>query len=66
MVPIVTRLMPSTEYFGLNDLSETVTSFASALAIIGMYDAMFRMFFEKEDENYRKTVCSTTLTFTLA
>lgn len=66
MVPIVTRLMPSTEYFGLSDLSGTVTSFASALAIIGMYDAMFRMFFEKEDEKFKKTVCSTTLTFTLA
>lgn len=65
MIPVVTRLMPNTEYFGLSDLSGTVTSFASALAIIGMYDAMFRMFFEKEDEDYRKTVCSTTLTFTL-
>ena len=65
MVPVVTRLMPNTEYFGLSDLSGTVISFASALAIIGMYDAMFRMFFEKEDEDYRKTVCSTTLTFTL-
>lgn len=34
MVPIITRLMPNTEYFGLSDLSVTVTSFASALAII--------------------------------
>lgn len=65
MVPIVTRIMPSTEYFGLSDLSGTIVSFTSALAIIGMYDAMFRMFFEKEDEAYKKTVCSTTLTFTL-
>ena len=66
MVPIVTRLMPSTEYFGLSDLSGTVTSFASALAIIGMFDAMFRMFFENDDEEYKKSVCSTTLVFTLA
>ena len=65
MVPIVTRLMPSTEYFGLSDLSGTVISFASALAIIGMYDVMFRMFFEKDDEEYKKSVCSTTLIFTL-
>ncbi len=65
MVPIVTRLMPSTEYFGLSDLSGTVISFSSALAIIGMYDAMFRMFFEKDDEEYKKSVCSTTLIFTL-
>lgn len=66
MVPIVTRLMPSTEYFGLSDLSRTVTSFASALAIIGMYDAMFRMFFEKDSEEFKKSVCSTSLTFTFA
>ena len=40
MVPIVTRLMPSTDYFGLSDLSNTVVSFASAFAVMGMYDAM--------------------------
>lgn len=66
MVPIVTRIMPSTEYFGLSDLSGTLVSFCSALAIIGMYDAMFRMFFEKDDTEYKRSVCSTTLTFTLA
>lgn len=65
MVPIVTRIMPSTEYFGLSDLSGTIISFASALAIIGMYDAMFRMFFEKNEDEYKKIVCSTTLVFTL-
>ena len=65
MVPIITRLMPNTEYFGLSDLSVTVTSFASALAIIGMYDAMFRMFFEKEERQYKEKICSTTLMFTL-
>ena len=66
MVPIVTRIMPSTEYYGLSDLSGTIVSFTSALAIIGMYDAMFRMFFEENDIEYKKTVCSTTLFFTLA
>lgn len=65
MVPIVTRLMPNTEYYGISDLSNTLVSFASALAIMGMYDAMYRMFFEKDDEKYKKTVCSTALTFTL-
>ena len=65
MIPIVTRLMPSSEYFGISDLSSTVVSFASALAIMGMYDAMYRMFFEKDDEEYKKSVCSTALVFTL-
>lgn len=65
MVPIITRMMPDTSYFGLSDMSNTVIQFASALAIMGMYDAMYRMFFEKEDEEYQKTVCSTALLFTL-
>lgn len=65
MVPIVTRLMPSTDYFGLSDLSNTVVSFASAFAVMGMYDAMYRMFFEKEDDEYKKNICSTAFSFTL-
>lgn len=61
MVPVVTRIMPGSEYFGLNDLHNTIVSFASALAIMGLYDAMFRLFFEKADDNYKKSICSTTL-----
>ena len=64
MVPIVTRLMPRTEYFGISDLFNTVVSFGSAFAIIGMYDATYRLFFEKEDEQFKKSVCSTALVFT--
>ena len=59
MIPIVTRIMPSTDYFGISDLSNTVVSFGSAIAVMGMYDAMYRMFFEKDDENYKRKVCST-------
>lgn len=65
MVPIVTRLMPNTDYFGISDLSNTVVSFASAVAVMGMYDAMYRMFFEKDDDEYKKNICSTALGFTL-
>ena len=65
MVPIVTRIMPSPAYFGINDLSSTIVSFAGALAIMGMYDAMYRMFFEEDGEDYKKRVCSTALSFTL-
>ncbi len=66
MVPIITRIMPSTEYFGISDLSNTVVSFGSALAIMGMYDAMYRMFFEKDESEYKRVVCSTALSFTMA
>ena len=49
MVPMVTRLMPSESYFGISDMSQTIISFTTDLAVLGMYDAMYRMFFEKED-----------------
>ena len=65
MVPVITRLMPNTSYFGISDLSNTIVSLFSAVAMMGMYDAMYRLFFEKESENYKKSVCSTTLFFTV-
>lgn len=65
MVPIVTSIMPTTEYYGISDLSNTVVQFGSAIAIMGMYDAMYRMFFEEDDEKYKQTVCSTALLFTI-
>ncbi len=66
MLPIVTRLMPGTEYFGISDLSNTIVQFASAVAVIGMYDAMYRMFFDTDEMEFKKNVCSTTLIFTMA
>lgn len=65
MVPIVTRIMPNSTYYGISDMSNTVLSFTSAIAVMGMYDAMYRMFFEKDDEGYKKEVCSTAFEFTL-
>lgn len=65
MVPIVTRMMPDSSYFGISDMSGTVVSFGSALAIMGMYDAMYRMFFEKEEEEYKRSICSTAFVFTI-
>lgn len=65
MIPIVTRLMPSSDYYGIYDLSNTVVNFGSAIALMGMYDAMYRMFFEREEQAYKKRICSTALCFTL-
>lgn len=64
MVPIVTRIMPSSDYYGISDLSNTVVQFGSSIAIMGMYDAMYRLFFDKNEKEYKKKVCSTTLVFT--
>lgn len=65
MIPIITRLMPDASYFGISDLSNTLLSFCSSLAVMGMYDAMYRMFFEKEEEEYKRDICSTAFLFTL-
>lgn len=65
MVPIVTRIMPDTSYFGVSDMCGTVIQFGSSLAVMGMYDAMYRLFFEKESQEYKKTICSTTFAFTV-
>lgn len=63
MLPILTRLYPNAEYIGLNDLSNTFISFASALAVCGMYDAMFRLFFDDKKLENQKMICSTSLIF---
>ena len=65
MVPIITRLMPDTFYFGISDLSNTLISLFSALAVMGMYDAMYRLFFEKDDIQFKREVCSSAFSFTL-
>ena len=63
MLPI-TRMMPDSSYYGLNDLSTTLISVGQATSVFGMYDAMFRLFFDREDEKYRKQICSTALLIT--
>ena len=65
MVPIVTRLMTDSSYYGISDMSNTIVSFASAIALMGMYDAMYRMFFENEKEEYKKSICSTSFIFSI-
>lgn len=65
MIPIVTHMMPKTEYYGISDMSTTIIYLGSAVAVMGMYDAMYRMFFEKTDEDFKKSVCSTAFFFTM-
>lgn len=65
MVPVITWIMPTTDYFGISDLSNTVVQLTSALAVMGMYDAMYRLFFEKDEKEYKKNICSTALCFTI-
>jgi len=63
MLPILTRLYPNSEYLGLNDLSNNFISIVTAIAVCGMYDSMFRLFFDNKKLDYQKKVCSTSLVF---
>ena len=65
MVPIVTRMISNSAAYGISDLTTTIVSLFSAFALCGMYDAMFRMFFEKKEELYQKKVCSSAFAFTI-
>lgn len=63
MLPIILRLYPNKSYMGLNDLSHNFISIAAALAICGLYDAMFRLFFDSKDKEWQQKVCSTAFLF---
>lgn len=59
MLPVVTRLLADTAEFGRFDMFNTLISFGSSFAILGMYDAMFREYFEEDNFEYKKKVTST-------
>lgn len=64
MLPVITRIMPDSSYYlGINDLANTLISLVSILGLMGMYDGMFRLFFDYTDEDveHRREVCSTAL-----
>lgn len=65
LLPVITRLLPNSEYYGLYDLSNTILQFSMAFCVLGMYDTIFRMYFEEDDEKYRKDVCSTAFFITI-
>ena len=63
MLPIILKLYPNRSYMGLNDLSHNFISFAAALAVCGLYDAMFRLFFDSKSKEWQQKVCSTAFLF---
>ena len=65
MLPFITRLMPNTKYFGIADMSSLTCSFGMAVAIMGMYDAVFRLFFDKDDRVFQQQILSTALLFVI-
>lgn len=59
LLPVITRMLTDPSDFGVYDMYNLIIGFGSPLAMLGMYDAMFREFFEKDDEQYRYNVTST-------
>ncbi|MEG1255958.1 oligosaccharide flippase family protein [Clostridium sp.] len=65
MLPIITSIIPNSGYYGINDMVNLIVSFVAAIAMMGMYDSMFRMFFEREDIEFKKSICSTAIFFVM-
>lgn len=59
MLPIVTRMLPNTGDYGRFDLFNMMIDFGSSFAVLGIYDAIFREYFEKDDLQYKMKVTST-------
>ena len=61
MLPIITRIIADTSEYGVYSMFTTIQSFGVQIAILGLYDAVFREYFEKDDETFHKRVLSTAL-----
>jgi len=59
MLPIVTRLITDTGDYGRFEMFNTIVGFGSSFAVLGMYDAMFREYFETDSLEYKSIVTST-------
>ena len=65
-LPIITRLLVDPSAYGIADMFNLMISFGSALAVLGIYDAIFREFFEeKNNKEYQKKVTSTGMNIVL-
>lgn len=56
LLPVITRLLSDSSDFGVYDMYNLIVNFGSPLAMLGIYDAMFREYFEKDDQQYRYNV----------
>jgi O-antigen/teichoic acid export membrane protein len=53
-------MLPDASDFGVYSMYTTIIGFGTPFAILGLYDAMFREYFEKDDQKYRYDVTTTT------
>jgi O-antigen/teichoic acid export membrane protein len=60
LLPIITRMLPDASDFGIYSMYATIVGFGTPFAVLGLYDAMFREYFEKDDLQYKYNVTTTT------
>ena len=65
-LPIITRLLINPTDYGIADMFNLIISFGRNIVILGMYDAIFREFFEEKDnKEYQKRVTATGMNIVL-
>jgi O-antigen/teichoic acid export membrane protein len=62
-LPIVLNLLNSPNAYGIYTTYITLIGFGTPLVVFGMYDAVFREYFEFNDHEYKNKVLSTSLRF---
>jgi O-antigen/teichoic acid export membrane protein len=65
LLPIVLFLLDSPSYYAIYTTFINIVGLGTPLVTFGMYDAVFREYFETEEIDYRKKVLSTSLRFTI-
>ncbi|MDP2159907.1 MAG: oligosaccharide flippase family protein, partial [Flavobacterium sp.] len=60
LLPIITRMIPNASDYGIYNMFLLIVGIGTPLAILGLYDAMFRQYFENVDQQYRYDVTTTT------
>ena len=61
MFPVLMHYLTEPSEIGRFDLYNTILQFGSHFALLGLYDAMFREYFEREDILYKHKVTSTAM-----
>lgn len=59
LLPIITRILPNASDYGLYNMFSLLVGFGTPFAVLGLYDAMFRQYFEKDDQQYKYDVTTT-------
>lgn len=66
LLPVITRMLPDASDFGVYSMYTSIVGLGTPLAVLGLYDAMFRQYFENDDQQYRYDVTTTTQRIILA